>query len=111
MELVDFGAFCRLGPLDGLVHVSQICDDYISYEQVGNRFIGKETGKILEVNNEVRAKVIAVSLGTGRSGKLGLSMRQKFLGKNEWIEADVEEEYASKEAKKAKVPDEEEIEE
>lgn len=102
VELVDFGAFCRLGPLDGLVHVSQICDDYISYEQVGNRFIGKETGKILEVNNEVRTKVIAVSLGTGRSGKLGLTMRQKFLGKYEWIEADVEEEYANKEAKKAK---------
>ena len=101
VELVDFGAFCRLGPLDGLVHVSQICDDYISYEQVGNRFIGKETGKILEVNNEVRAKVIAVSLGTGRSGKLGLTMRQKYLGKYDWIETDVEEEYASKDDKKS----------
>ena len=112
VELVDFGAFCRLGPLDGLVHVSQICDDYISYEQVGNRFIGKETGKILEVNNEVRAKVIAVSLGTGRSGKLGLTMRQKFLGKMEWIAADVEEEYASKKGKASKETDEaEEIEE
>ncbi len=108
VELVDFGAFCRLGPLDGLVHVSQICDDYISYEQVGNRFIGKETGKILEVNNEVRTKVIAVSLGTGRSGKLGLTMRQKFLGKLDWIETDVEEEYAKIEAKKSKASEEEE---
>jgi len=94
VEIVDFGAFIRLGPLDGLVHVSQICDDYISYEQVGNRFIGKETGKILEVNDPVRAKIIAVSMGTGRSGKLGLTMRQKFLGKPEWIEADIEDEYA-----------------
>jgi len=88
VEIVDFGSFIRMGPLDGLVHVSQICDDYISYEQVSNRFIGKETGKILEVNDQVRAKIIAVSLGTGRSGKLGLTMRQKFLGKNEWIESD-----------------------
>lgn len=94
VEIVDFGAFIRLGPLDGLVHVSQICDDYISYEQVGNRFIGKETGKILEVNDPVRAKIIAVSMGTGRSGKLGLTMRQKFLGKPEWIEADIVDEYA-----------------
>lgn len=94
VEIVDFGAFIRLGPLDGLVHVSQICDDYISYEQVGNRFIGKETGKILEVNDSVRAKIIAVSMGTGRSGKLGLTMRQKFLGKPEWIETDIEKEYA-----------------
>ena len=94
VEIVDFGAFIRLGPLDGLVHVSQICDDYISYEQVCNRFIGKETGKQLEVNDKVRARIIAVSLGTGRSGKLGLTMRQPFLGKEEWIADDVKDEYA-----------------
>lgn len=97
VEIVDFGAFIRLGPLDGLVHVSQICDDYISYEQVGNRFIGKETGKILEVSDNVRARIIAVSLGTGRSGKLGLTMRQRFLGKEDWIEQDVEDEFAQEE--------------
>jgi len=99
VEIVDFGSFIRLGPLDGLVHVSQICDDYISYEQVSNRFIGKETGKILEVHDQVRAKIIAVSLGTGRSGKLGLTMRQKFLGKDEWIETDIEDFYTEKEVK------------
>jgi len=99
VEIVDFGSFVRLGPLDGLVHVSQICDDYISYEQVGNRFIGKETGKILEVNDLVRAKIIAVSLGTGRSGKLGLTMRQKFLGKEDWIAMDIENANVDKEVK------------
>lgn len=93
VEIVDFGAFIRLGPLDGLVHVSQICDDYISYEQVANRFIGKETGKILEVNDSVRARIIAVSLGTGRTGKLGLTMRQKLLGKTDWIEDDLTETF------------------
>jgi DNA-directed RNA polymerase subunit E' len=102
VEIVDFGAFIRLGPLDGLVHVSQICDDYISYEQVGNRFIGKETGKILEVNDTIRAKVIAVSLGGGRSGKLGLSMRSPFLGKEEWISEDIEDFYEAKKTKDAK---------
>ncbi len=101
VEIVDFGSFVRLGPLDGLVHVSQICDDYISYEQVGNRFIGKETGKILEVNDQVRAKIIAVSLGTGRSGKLGLTMRQKLLGKQDWIENDIEDEFSAKQSKLA----------
>jgi DNA-directed RNA polymerase subunit E' len=107
VEIVDFGSFIRLGPLDGLVHVSQICDDYISYEQVGNRFIGKETGKILEVNDQVRAKIIAVSLGTGRSGKLGLTMRQKYLGKEEWIQSDIESEYAEKQTDKTNGKEEE----
>ncbi|MHA1148712.1 MAG: DNA-directed RNA polymerase [Promethearchaeota archaeon] len=99
VEIVDFGAFIRLGPLDGLVHVSQICDDYISYEQVANRFIGKETGKILEVNDTVRARIIAVSLGTGRTGKLGLTMRQKLLGKTDWIEDDLTEVFEGESAK------------
>jgi DNA-directed RNA polymerase subunit E' len=79
--------------------VSQITDDYISYEQVANRFIGKETGKILEVNDIVRAKIIAVSLGGGRSGKLGLSMRSPYLGKNDWIEEDIEAYFERKEGK------------
>ncbi|MGQ4872584.1 MAG: DNA-directed RNA polymerase [Promethearchaeia archaeon] len=96
VEIVDFGAFIRLGPLDGLVHVSQICDDYITFDQMANRFQGKETGKILEVNDTVRARIIAVSLGTGRSGKLGLTMRQKLLGKLEWIEEEVREYYEEK---------------
>jgi DNA-directed RNA polymerase subunit E' len=102
VEIVDFGAFIRLGPLDGLVHVSQIMDDYVSYEQVGNRFIGKETGKILEVHDQVRARIIAVSMGTGRSGKLGLTMRQKYLGKPEWIEEDIEDLLTQKQEEKAK---------
>jgi len=101
VEIVDFGAFIRLGPLDGLVHVSQVTDDYISYEQVGNRFIGKETGKILEVGNTIRSKVIAVSLGGGRSGKLGLSMRSPYLGKIEWIEEDIENYFSEKKAEEA----------
>ncbi len=107
VEIVDFGSFIRLGPLDGLVHVSQICDDYISYEQVGNRFIGKETGKILEVNDQVRAKIIAVSMGTGRSGKLGLTMRQKYLGKDDWIQGDIEDALAEKHKDQTKVEEEE----
>ena len=102
VEIVDFGAFIRLGPLDGLVHVSQITNDYISYEQVGNRFIGKETKKILEVNDTIRAKVIAVSLGGGRSGKLGLSMRSPFLGKEDWINEDVEDYFEERKTQDAK---------
>lgn len=84
------------------MHVSQITDDFISYEQVGNRFIGKETGKVLEVNDSVRAKVIAVSLGGGRSGKLGLSMRSPFLGKLDWIEEDIEKLYSDEKSEEEK---------
>ncbi|MHA1719792.1 MAG: DNA-directed RNA polymerase [Promethearchaeota archaeon] len=90
VEVVEFGAFIRLGPSDGLCHVSQICDDFISYENMSQRFIGKESSKILTVDDMVRGRIIAVSMGTGRSGKLGLTMRQPFLGKIEWIINEIE---------------------
>ena len=88
VELVEFGAFIRLGPSDGLCHLSQIADDKLKFENINTRFIG-DSGKILEVENLVRARVIAVSVGTGRSGKLGLTMRQPYLGRIEWIDEEI----------------------
>ena len=32
IEIAEFGAFVRIGPMDGLVHVSQVTDDYINYD-------------------------------------------------------------------------------
>ena len=38
----------------------------------------------------VRARITVVSLGRGSSsGKIGMTMRQPFLGKVEWIDSDV----------------------
>lgn len=94
VELMDFGAFIRMGPLDGLCHVSQICDDYIAQDQKTNTLLGKETGRTLGEGDMVRARVTSISFESGnRSGKLGLTMRQPFLGKigpgHSWIEDDV----------------------
>jgi DNA-directed RNA polymerase subunit E' len=107
VEVVDFGAFIRLGPLDGLCHVSQITDDFISYDSKRSALIGKETGRAIQENDKVRARIVAVSIGGGiRSGKLGLTMRQPFLGKIDWIEEEVhglkEVKEEGKEAKEAK---------
>lgn len=32
IEITEFGAFVRIGPMDGLAHVSQVTDDYITYD-------------------------------------------------------------------------------
>ncbi|HUY00845.1 MAG TPA: DNA-directed RNA polymerase [Candidatus Deferrimicrobium sp.] len=92
VEVVDFGVFIRLGPLDGLCHVSQVTDDFITYNAKNASLLGKESGKTLEANDRVRARIVAVSIGTGgsRSGKLGLTMRQPFLGKIEWINEEID---------------------
>lgn len=97
VELVEFGAFIRLGPNDGLCHLSQITDDKLRFENINSRFIG-ESGKTLESEDKVRARIIAVSVGAGRAGKIGLTMRQPFLGRLEWIEEELEKLHKDKEA-------------
>jgi DNA-directed RNA polymerase subunit E' len=87
VEIVEFGAFIGLGPLDGLLHVSQIADDYISYDEKNSRLVGKETNKAIAEGDKVRARVVAVSLNERepRESKIGLTMRQAALGKLEWL--------------------------
>ncbi len=84
---MEFGAFVGLGPLDGLLHVSQIADDYISFDEKNSRLVGKETGRAITEGDMLRARVVAVSLNERepRESKIGLTMRQAALGKVEWL--------------------------
>jgi len=91
VEIADFGAFVRVGPVDALLHVSQIMDDYISHDEKQGILMGKETKRKLTTGDQVRVRVTAISLGRGGgSGKIGVTARQPFLGKIEWIKKDVE---------------------
>jgi DNA-directed RNA polymerase subunit E' len=91
VEIAEFGAFIRIGPVDALLHVSQLMDDYISYDERQGVLMGKETKRKLKTGDRVRVRITAVSLGRGGgSGKIGVTARQPFLGKIEWIRKDVE---------------------
>ncbi|MHA1682346.1 MAG: DNA-directed RNA polymerase [Promethearchaeota archaeon] len=91
VEVVDFGVFVRLGPTDGLCHVSQVTDDFINYNPKGGYLEGKETSRILKADDLVRARIVAISSARGNKvGKLGLTMRRPFLGKLEWVEEDLQ---------------------
>lgn len=87
IEITEFGAFIRIGPVDGLVHVSQVTDDYINYDAKRGALIGKESKKSLEEGNKVRARIVALSLKgkSSKETKIGLTMRQPGLGRLEWI--------------------------
>src|SRR4030065_2734878 len=90
VEIADFGAFLRIGPVDALLHVSQLMDDYISYDEKQGVLQGKETKRKLASGDQVRVRITAVSLGrAGSSGKIGVTGRQPFLGKLDWIKQDV----------------------
>jgi len=91
VEIADFGAFVRVGPIDTLLHVSQLMDDFISYDEKQGVLMGKETRRKLATGDHVRVRITAVSLGRGGgSGKVGVTGRQPFLGKLEWIKQEVE---------------------
>ena len=91
VEIADFGAFVRVGPIDALLHVSQLMDDFISYDEKQGVLLGKETKRKLMNGDQVRVRITAVSLGrAGSSGKIGVTARQPFLGKLEWIEQDIQ---------------------
>ena len=90
VEITDFGAFVRIGAEDALLHISQVMDDFISYDERHGVLSGKESQRKLAKGDLVRARVIAVSFPKGGiGGKIGVTMRQPFLGKLEWIKEDV----------------------
>ncbi|MEM5834944.1 MAG: DNA-directed RNA polymerase [Candidatus Aenigmatarchaeota archaeon] len=84
IDNTEFGSFVRIGPFDGLVHISQLMDDFVSYDSKNAIFLGKETKKTLKEGDKVRARIISVSFGT--ENKIGLTMRQAGLGNLVWIE-------------------------
>ena len=88
LEVVEFGIFVWIGPLDGLVHVSQLTDEFVSYDEKNSRLITKESGRAITVGDRVRARIVAVSLNERepRDSKIGLTMRQHALGKLDWLE-------------------------
>jgi len=103
VEIADFGAFVRIGPIDALLHVSQLMDDFISYDEKQGVLIGKETRRKLTSGDQVRVRITAVSLGkAGGSGKIGVTARQPFLGKLQWIKQEVQKGKETTEKKPAK---------
>ena len=88
----DFGLFVRLGPLEGLIHKSQIYDDRFSYDRAQGAMIGESTRYVVRKGDVVRARIVAVSsmASSIRGLRVSLTMRQPFLGKVEWIKKELE---------------------
>lgn len=87
-EIVEFGAFLTLGPMEGLVHLSQIANDFLTYNKKTQAFTGRESKKILRKGDHVFSKISTVSMKNNiPETKIGLTMRPDGLGKDEWVSA------------------------
>jgi DNA-directed RNA polymerase subunit E' len=89
VDITEFGAFVRCGALDGLVHVSQVMDDFVSYDEKNSQLVGKQTRRVLKEGDKVRVRIISVSFT--EQSKLGLTMRQPFLGNVKWLTEETKE--------------------
>ncbi|MCL9814724.1 DNA-directed RNA polymerase [Natranaeroarchaeum aerophilus] len=88
VEVVEFGAFVGIGPVDGLLHVSQISDEYLAYDGENQRLASNESDQALAVDDAVRARIVTKSIDerNPRDSKIGLTAKQPGLGKHGWLE-------------------------
>lgn len=102
-DIADFGAFISLGPIEGMIHISQTMDDFVSFSK-DKVLTGRDRNKTLKIGDSCRARIIAVSFKDVTNPKLGLTMRQPGLGKLEWLEENKEKKAKAVErvAKRAK---------
>ena len=84
-DIAKFGAFVDFGPFEGMIHISQTMDDFVSFSKEGT-LLGKDSKKVLKVKDKVRARIIAVSIKNTQEPKIGMTMRQPYLGKSEWLD-------------------------
>ena len=65
-------------------------NDFMTADVHNERLTGKESGRFLDVGENVRSRIVTAALNelSPRESKIGLTMRQPGLGKFEWIEED-----------------------
>ncbi len=76
-DVSEIGAIVNIGPVDGLVHISQTMDDFVDFSK--NILTGRRTKSSIKAGDTVIASIIAVS--TKGIMKVGLTMRSPGLGK------------------------------
>ncbi len=90
VEVTDFGLFIRIGCTDALCHISQIHNDFFSFNPKQSALIGQESGQSIMREDRVRARIITLSLDRGII-KVAVTARQPGLGSYEWLKKWVEE--------------------
>ena len=99
-EIANFGAFLQVGPAQGMIHISQTMEDYVTMGKTG-ALSGKVSKRNLMKGADCIARIVAISFKGGEP-KIGLTMRQPGLGKIEWIEEEKKKKVAA-EKRAAKV--------
>jgi ribonuclease R len=62
--VTDFGIFVRLAELsvDGMVHISELTDDYYRFEESGHRLVGERKGRVWRLGDAIEVRLVRVDL-------------------------------------------------
>jgi ribonuclease R len=62
--VTDFGIFVRLDELsvDGMVHISELVDDYYRFEERGHRLVGERKGRVWRLGDPIEVRLVRVDL-------------------------------------------------
>lgn len=85
-EVVDvkkIGMYVNIGPIDAFIHISQILDDKVFYDELQDILIGEESKKAFRRGDVVRGRVVSVSINAPTSIRVAMTLRQPYLGKVE----------------------------
>ena len=81
-ELVEFGVFIRIGRMEGLVHVSQVTNEFLTFDKKQPAFVSRKSGRSLKRGDIVFAKISTVSMkNTVKDSKIALTMRPTALAR------------------------------
>lgn len=92
-EITNFGAFINMGAMQGMIHISQTMEDFVSFSS-SNTLSGKSSKRVIKKGDTCLARIVAISY-KGDQPKIGLTMRQPGLGKLDWIEEEKKKEKAA----------------
>lgn len=61
-SVTSFGFFVELdNTIDGLVHVTDLCDDFYFFDEKNLRYVGQKTGKVFKMSDRVKVRVSSAS--------------------------------------------------
>jgi ribonuclease R len=66
--VVPFGVFVALDEVyvEGLVHVSELGEDYFQYDSVKHQMLGERSGRRFRLGDRLQVKLVRADLETGR---------------------------------------------
>ncbi len=85
VDVAEFGAFVRIGPMDAICHISQLMDDKAKFDEKNKLFQGTRSKKSIKIGDIVRARISSIGMKREQL-KIALTMRSPGLGSIKWLE-------------------------